>query len=92
MTGVWAPVLQLLLAQAPVVITIRHYYSTRLELELQIGYYYFILILKHTRARAPVLKILLAQVPVIIIMQGEIDPSWIKYNSWKERVSMKAQA
>jgi len=92
MTGVWASVLQLLLARAPVVITVRHYYSSRLELELQICYYYFILLLKHTRARAPVLKLLLAQVPVIIIMQGEIDPSWIKYNSWKERVSMKAQA
>jgi len=58
MAGAQASVLQLLLALAPVGTMNRYYYSSRLELELQLSDYYFTLLLKDIQAWAPILQLL----------------------------------
>jgi hypothetical protein len=60
MTGAQASVLQLVLARAPVVFKENTLLFNRLDLELQISDYYFILLLNHIPARAPILQLLLA--------------------------------
>jgi len=68
MTGAQASVLQLVLAPAPVVLKENTLLFNRLDLELQISDYYFILLLNHIPARAPILQLLLARAPVLAFL------------------------